>query len=58
MTWGWGITETGRNAPRLAVPSPAGYAGDLSPSRERWIRARKRPYGGGITAYAGMTVKG
>ena len=33
---------TGRDAPRPAVPSPAGFAGVLSPYKERRIRALAR----------------
>ena len=44
--------ETGRYAPPSAVPSPAGFAGVLSPYRER------RGKGYEVPAYAGMTAKG
>ena len=39
------------------VPSPAGFAGVLSPYRERRVRAPcGARLGGGIPAFAGMTV--
>ena len=41
-----------------AALARADFAGDLSPSRERWIRRRRARLGGGIPAYAGMTGPG
>ena len=48
---------TGRGLRPTAVPSPAAFRGVLSISRERGMWALGRPSGGGIPAYAGMTIR-
>ena len=53
MTGALGIREDEACCTPSAVPSPAGFAGVLSPCRERRILGAGAP--GGIPAFAGMT---